>query len=564
MPTVPTRAPVSQITERALPAPQLTARSTGDNGLARGLQNVASVAGDFAIQQRKKADATAVREGKNNARLLQRDLLLSEESGYYRAKGKDAIGALESTQEAYTSGISKIRDSLQTEEQRAAFDEWSFQHSDAFNNGVLRHHNTEQRSYGDQQFKASLSNITEEIAYNSDNPQARTRLMADLGTEIADYVENNGIGEEAAELLLDSSISGAHRAVLDGMLARDDNLNAKAYLTANREDMQHGDIAAVEKVVTVGVIKDESRAATTAIVTAHDTLEEQLAAARKIKDTEVSDETVRRIKLRHAEEKQFDQDRKDDRMLKAADVIDGGGSTDEIDKGIWSELTLTERSNLETYYNKVNSGADIVTDFNLYYELEEIAGAPDADVAEFKKRLLANPHRLSAADKKHFGGMLRTMQNKKDDSGKLFLRNKNQTVTDIWESGGAPKFFDDDADKEKTRLAQFRRRVDEIVRSNIKEGTAPTVADYEQAAKSLMIEVHIDDIGPNRKQALFLFNDDDFEADDSFFISTQKQDQLRRILKANGKPTDAKAVQRLYIEELRVRRGQKALGLDNG
>jgi len=179
---------------------------------------------------RKQANETAVLEAEKQAMDLEFSTFDAPETGYLNRKGKDAIDGYQSTLDAYDNGMSKIRESLKNDEQKALFDEKVAiaRRQQALLKGA-RHINQEREQFDADNLKAYADGVVSSAAANFNDP---SRVGYDIGRGLAEidaWAKRNGKSEDVVAGMKSDLETKAHTAVIDRMLATGNAAGAKSY-----------------------------------------------------------------------------------------------------------------------------------------------------------------------------------------------------------------------------------------------------------------------------------------------------------------------------------------------
>lgn len=231
-------------------------------------------------QEALNADRTSVFEADRQAAELQTSL----EQKLRGLKGKNVLGADEILRKEWDDGITKIESGLSTERQRAGFARTKALRGDQLNRLTQAHVATEFEHFQDQETDAGIKSVFDRVRANPGQPEVLAGEMQRANSLIAAAAQRKGlIGTvteaqirnpefrksyedrgEAVPSVGDQFLSdryseqravvasGLHSAVINGFLAKNDDLSAKRYFEAHANDLVAADRQALEKVVMEG------------------------------------------------------------------------------------------------------------------------------------------------------------------------------------------------------------------------------------------------------------------------------------------------------------------------
>src|SRR3990167_2913523 len=278
MPRAPQRT--QQIQDAALPGVRLQAAPSPES-LGAGFGQLASQVGMALYEQEiVAADRTATFEADRYAAELQTSL----ERKLRQARGKNVLGLEETIQKEWNDGLATIEGGLSNDRQKAGFARIRATRSDQFNRATQHHISTEYEAFQDHETEAGVKSVIDRVRSNPGQPEvivgemqransliaAAAQRKGLIGTVTEAQVKNEEFREsyesrgEAVPSVGDQFLSdryteqlavvGAsiHSAVVNGFLAKNDDLSAKKYFEAHEHDFVASDRQALEKVVMEG------------------------------------------------------------------------------------------------------------------------------------------------------------------------------------------------------------------------------------------------------------------------------------------------------------------------
>lgn len=278
MPRAPQRT--QQIQDAALPGVRLQAAPSPES-LGAGFGQLASQVGMALYEQEiVAADRTATFEADRYAAELQTSL----ERKLRQARGKNVLGLEETIQKEWNDGLATIEGGLSNDRQKAGFARIRATRSDQFNRATQHHISTEYEAFQDHETEAGVKSVIDRVRSNPGQPEvivgemqransliaAAAQRKGLIGTVTEAQVKNEEFREsyesrgEAVPSVGDQFLSdryteqravvgsSIHSAVVNGFLAKNDDLSAKKYFEAHEHDFVASDRQALEKVVMEG------------------------------------------------------------------------------------------------------------------------------------------------------------------------------------------------------------------------------------------------------------------------------------------------------------------------
>lgn len=405
MPRVPTWN--QQVDRGTLPSAGFSANANATamgGGFAAGTGAVADDFARAAQEEKQKADAVAVL----GAQAQHGQALNAIEEQIRNTRGGDALkrgedGGLVLQQKAleqYGSQADKIAAGLSNDTQRAAF-RADVVRSRVSLDGTIRDHVLRESDTYEAQAFGALMETSRNSAIAADGDPFR------IGTEIGnqqraidEFAQRRGLPPEwVAEHTADAA-SKTHVAVIDRMLANGSDQGALEYYRQHNDEVVGGDKIGVEKALEISTNRGESQKQSDEIVAAAKDEGAALAAARKITDPKLRDETTNRVQAYYAENRSALAGSQQDAFNVGLQALNDPQNTKGMD-GVPANVLAAmgpHREALESYAARRAKGEDPVTDRVLFYKLQ-IAASDAATRDDFAKEFLpAYVDRLSTAD----------------------------------------------------------------------------------------------------------------------------------------------------------------------
>jgi hypothetical protein len=230
----------------------------------------------------------------------------------------------------------------------------------------LNNHSTQQMLIAN----VEADNSYIQSGYNNvfDDP-TNDKLRQDTISEIHSIIDKNpkGLSADGLKLLKLEASSRVHLIKLDYDVNNNVE-NGKKYFEENKENMTPKDRVIAEAKLKNGDIKYKSMLNVDGYIANGLSLKEQLDKANEIKNTDIRDETKRRIRQRYNENEFVKQEQAKELNAKAWGMIinEERPNIDMIDITTLSSLAPKSRIELEKYIATKNSGKNIETNWDVY------------------------------------------------------------------------------------------------------------------------------------------------------------------------------------------------------
>jgi len=308
-------------------------------------------------------------------------------------RGKDAFPASDKALADFDTYHQELQKEIQNDDVRKRVQAHYGQYRAGFYGWAVPYANEQGRQYTLGSLEAMAS--SEQSAVDLDPSKERVlQSIMRQSAAIEEMGKIEGVSPKVVEALQDKAESATHMRVLRNMFAGGNDLSAAAYFAANEGFLVDKDLLRARELVQVGSTRGESQRLTDRIfstyyteekkpgetdITAHhppETLEQALEEARKIKDPDLQDAVVARVKDRWEEKRRSEQEAYQGALKDATDTVLNTGSTDTIPPG----LRRTDVMGLEALAKQMRTKAEPVTDDAV---LTEIMLAPKEKLAAY-------------------------------------------------------------------------------------------------------------------------------------------------------------------------------------
>lgn len=211
--------------------------------------------------------------------------------GAFNTKGSAAFDLPSKVGVNYNELLSNVREGLHNDDQKMAFQEWALGRKVSVRKKLLQHEANEFDRYSRQEAEAGME-LTMKRALASGNPAD----IAEAENSMLGIINSNltGAPPEFLELQRMKATTQLYKGVIDNMV--DSNpVGAKAYFNTYKDKIDptlHDDI---KKKLNTGSVKQDALNRADNILLQHESYEDQIAEARKIKSQKTRDAVMSRI-----------------------------------------------------------------------------------------------------------------------------------------------------------------------------------------------------------------------------------------------------------------------------
>lgn len=569
MPTVP-RLSQPQIQERGLPqvrvpadAP-LSAFGGGESldRLGRAVVGAADTVRRIALDEKQKADDALSQKAYTEFVNRKNQRAWNPDDGALTRRGEQAIGLIDEYMPLLDQDAADIeKNMLKNESQRQFFRRMVEQEKRSFHAQLMKHSLAETEKFADETALATVESLYNDTVLNFHEPGRVEENLTKMRGAILSRAD--GKPKEWVDAKVAEAVSKTHAGVINRLLSTNQDLAAKSYFENHKEEITNADIRKnIEKVIEEGSLRGESQRRSDAIVSKAQTMTEALEEARKVKDPELRDEVVSRVKDYFSLKKLADNERTEDLHRRAADVIDRTGSIDNIPPEEWSQFSLSERSALKSYAEKIRDGT-LSTDANTYYELVTLSSAPETR-SKFMRMNLADPKiisKLSRSDWKKIVDIQAGLRKGDEKTSRRLdgIRSDMEIVKSSLRAAGI------DPKDEEANL--FYRQVDQqVLQLQERTGKKVTNEDIQRIVDNLLVQGTIEGsgvplFGPFGGPRIFQRERRVFELEPGQSISIDPSEvpasdraEIIRELRKRNKPVSDEIIRDWYVRGLN--RGQ--------
>ncbi len=469
MPVVPTnnREPVQL---QALPGVSTAAKAPiesfgGGSGLAQQGQATANLGGavaDLAQAETNRANDARILEERRALNEWEYSNLYDPEKGALNKRGKNALGVHEELAVSIKKFGEERMANLSNDTQKNAFQKMILARTEDVRQKTSRHVAVQTEAIDQSEYEASIESSKERAALDPQNNAILEGVV--IRNQIAQRAERMGWGEELKKQELSRHESDMHYRAVGGMMASNKDMEAKAYFDKVQNRLDPDIKAKLQEQLQVSSIRGESMRRTDELVKTSGTMTEALAKTKDIKDPELRDATVARVRDHYSMQKQAETMQQDEIFEKSAKTLEETKNKDAIPPSDWLAMNNSQRSSLDSRFAQIVGSKQVVTNWEKYYDLKRL-GASAATRDQFlKENMMKYRHLLGDAEFKELTNMQVDLAKGDANADRLLagFRSTDKILIDTLEPLGFktnPRPGTAAAD----RMALFRRALDERI-----------------------------------------------------------------------------------------------------
>lgn len=417
------QVPNTLVADQALPGPRMSGNAPieafggGQEKTTEAFNQVIGAGQQLVEQEKKKADDVAATDAYAKTVALKNKLFWDPTDGAMTKSGKDAFGVVDEYGQKFKDGTDEIANGLSNDAQKAMYSQIQTREGNDLNDILQRHVFTESKKFQDDTVKAGVTAAQDDAVSNYQNPGKIADNIDLQKTIIMKNAAMNGWSPEQAQVAVEQAQSGTHRQVLERILANGDDEVASQYYKTIKDQMIGTDSIAVEKALDEGSIRGESQRTVNDMEARGLDFKSQIAEAKQISDPKLQDKVIERVKINQSLDDQARRDSDEKIALTAANLIDKGGSFDDLPPAQAAQLSPAMRTSLQRYSQDTIEGKFVATDPQVYYQLRTMLEDPAQRAKAIQYNLLQNVNDIE-------GGQLKSLMDLQAG-----LKNKNAATT---------------------------------------------------------------------------------------------------------------------------------------
>lgn len=511
---------------------------------------IAREVADLALQEKRKTDQIMFQDldsQLSNAQLEIQQTVASR-------RGKNAATSVDEAKKLWEERSQAVLANAKNREQQQSVQGSMINRWDALNRFVQIHVDTELKAHDQESTTLYIDNARNEAFTNYNNPEAVQLSIDRQKASLKDFAKRNDRSPEWLAAQLQDSESKTHFSVLSRMLSNGEDLAAKQYFDENKSKLVGKDLLEIEKDLKVGTVRGEGRRLSDELLKKHSTMTAALEDAKSIKDTDVYDETVRRVRATFEIRREADRERQEQIFNAAANLIEKNKTRDSVSPRLWNALSLEHRNALDSRLKQLNQGIEPATDWTLYNDLVTLASTPETKDSFLKQNLGVHRAKLADAEFKEIVKLqadLRKGDQKASDQ-LLGIRSRQEIINRTLGDAGVDLRSEEGTDEYK-QISLFRRRVEEqAYLQELQTGKKVNNLELQGIADNLMREVI------TSKGFFFDTKKPVFEAiaETVNDVPREERVKIQDALRRNNRPVTNGEVIRLYNQK--ILRGKSA------
>lgn len=391
MPSVPVYGQ-PQVRQAALPSARVSTEAPDEAfgggrsaaGVGEAVKGVANVAHGIFEQEQQKADQVRLLEKRRALNDWEQQAIYDPKTGAKNRLGKNAFGVQDELPDSFDKFAAEQGKDL-TDNQRQAFEAMAAARREHVVGWANDHVGQQQKAIQDHEFAASLESSKER---GSNDPRNAPGEVNFIKTAVELRAHSEGWGPDQLKQELQKNTSDLHARVVTGMLARDSDIAASAYLENVKDNLDPDIKTKLTEVLEAGSLKGRSQRSTDQIMATSKTMTDALAAAKGLKDPKERDEVERRVTHAFELQKVAKRDETEKQFLNATNIIERTKNFDAIPTPLLNAMPLSERSALRSYAEHTAIGKNIAPLSEDYYNLRTMAVTPELRDNFLQKNLL--------------------------------------------------------------------------------------------------------------------------------------------------------------------------------
>jgi hypothetical protein len=431
------------------------------NAASRGMNQAAGEIG--GVHERLEARA-------NESALEGIDLELSQaqtriEIEAKKLRGKDAASAIDYADQEWQKVSEGVRKRAANPAQQAAAAKLLNARFASLNRTTQFHAAQELDNFDKAQGETYLKSIGDEAISNRDDPSRVSEALAMQEFAVERQGKKNGLDAAMIKFQQREVGSATRLAIVDSILDSQDPLRdtkAKAFFEKNQNSFTEKDKAKASQLLKSATMAGESQRTSDSLFAKYkDSREGAFAEAAQIKDPGLRDETVKRLSNLYSMQEIVKKDQEERQYKQAANVIDKTGDPDKIPRTIWNNLTVGERSALESYAKHKREGTQPVTNWGSYYNLKTMAASPPLRSQFMRINLMQYRNEMADSEFKDLVNAQDGLRKGDEKTAKMLdgVRTDQEIVNTALRKAG----IDPEKDSHAEQYGLFRSKVDEKV-----------------------------------------------------------------------------------------------------
>lgn len=336
-----------QVTQSVAPDVKVETAANPQSQENSPLNQIADFAGKYFLKQKEEADKTAVQDAYSQLINNKNDVVYNPNTGAVTKKGRDAFGVLDSATKDFNTRADQIGATLSNKDQREAYNKLRNQEFNDLNGQLQKYVYTQVQDYKDQTTKGLIDSAYNDATINFSDPE-KVKNSVDIQTAaILQHGQDNGTPAVVTANRINEAKSKTYSSVINQMLNNGFDEEAKSYYDQVKENLLASDSVPIEKSIKTSTTKRKAQEETSNIMVSTNDLNTALKKARAIKDPDLQDEVVTRVKTRFSEleqAKKYAQDQNYEYASSFVKAHPGQMASDVIPPSVWNSLTIEQQN----------------------------------------------------------------------------------------------------------------------------------------------------------------------------------------------------------------------------
>ncbi len=205
------------------------------------MQNANSETLKIIQAEKTKADKVRDRDARSKMAEFSNEFLYNKDTGALNRRGESAFSVPDEFNEAYNKKYNEIRDSLASEDQRAAFEETALQYRLDMDRAINIHVSKQTQVYDEDRTEALVTNERQAAINSFDDPKRIALSLARQVKAIKEQGTDSGKPKEWVDAQITDSLSKTHVGVIENLILTDTR-KAREYFNANKSQINQDNL----------------------------------------------------------------------------------------------------------------------------------------------------------------------------------------------------------------------------------------------------------------------------------------------------------------------------------
>lgn len=441
-----------------------------------------------AVERQKKYDDTLRAESAfNRLRERQIDLTIGDD-GFTRKKGEQATGeeVFQKYETRFNTEVQQIANSLENDEQRAAFRQRADISRLQFKEDQIRHFTSEREKYAKEVYGNTLILEQNQAAQRWEDPNAIKMSVSRIKGVIANEADRNGWSDEKRKAAQMEAEAQTHVGVINQALASDRPEYAKEWYQQHKNLFDATTKAKMQKIISMGEQKVLAQTVADEYLGSDISESEAISEVRKNYSGDEEAAIVDHLKMRYNERSQANEAEQRNAGDTAWRLYADTSDLSSIPVTIQDKMDGKELEALRRYARDKAAGKTVTTDMGVYQEL--IFEASENPNKFVQRNILASADKLSESDRRKFIEWQAKIRSGETTPDLVVAATRDQIIKQAVAGMGYDPTKATKKDNEEVRDA-YRRINNEILAYQHATGKEPDDAKVQEIADRLTLKV---------------------------------------------------------------------------